>query len=247
MVICSKEQTPLFATDSADFRKNIVKKGKTMRNKIEESTEKFALFVDLGIITVPDDYVHENRLKTFNDRNCKMFCHYNDSITDLNFPNPTRVMKPGDKLRVCAFKQVVGERSTSEERMVFLDTQKADYVGAQGLSLLLEQKRHLLPKGKRYKSYNPAFVGKWYTSFDQSDRLWKDDDGDHRVPKVICYSDGTYEFNLGKFETRWYNDDFFLCFRSLDNYSISTFVTRLKKYFELIKVLVLNTLKVIRI
>ena len=82
-----------------------------------EPTEKFALFVDLGIITVPDDYVHDNRLTTFGKQNRKKFYSYNDEITDRNFPNPTRVLKPGDKLRVRAFKQIVGGSTTSEERI----------------------------------------------------------------------------------------------------------------------------------
>ncbi|MDE1874813.1 MAG: hypothetical protein KGH68_01975, partial [Patescibacteria group bacterium] len=34
-----------------------------------EPTEKFALLADLGIITVPDDYVHEKRLTTFGKKN----------------------------------------------------------------------------------------------------------------------------------------------------------------------------------
>ena len=38
-----------------------------------ESTEKFALLVDLGIITVPDDYDHATALKTFFEKNGKKF------------------------------------------------------------------------------------------------------------------------------------------------------------------------------
>jgi hypothetical protein len=56
-----------------------------------EPTEKFALLVDLGIITVPDDYVHDKRLTTFGKQNRKKFYYYNDEINDKNFPNPTRL------------------------------------------------------------------------------------------------------------------------------------------------------------
>lgn len=165
-----------------------------------EPTEKFALLVNLGIITVPDDYVHEKRLKTFVKKNLKKFYYYNEDITDKNFPNPTRVLKPGDKLRVCAFKQVVGGTTTSEERMAFLATQKAVHTGVQGASLVFEQKRDQLPKGK------------WYSSFDEKDRLWKDTDGFHRVPSVSCYSDGGFGFNLGCFGDAWHGGSAFLCF-----------------------------------
>ena len=165
-----------------------------------EPAEKFALLVDLGIITVPDDYVHDKRLTTFGKQNRKKFYYYNAEITDKNFPNPTRVLKPGDKLRVRAFKQVVGGTTTSKERMAFLATQKATHTGAQGASLVFEQKRDELPKGK------------WYASFDEPERLWKDAGGRHRVPFVGAYSDGDFEFDLDYFENVWIDYDAFLCF-----------------------------------
>ncbi len=164
------------------------------------TTQKFALLVDLGIITVPDDYDHTSRLTTFGKQNRKKFYYYNDNITDQNFPNPTRVLSPGDKLRVHAFKQVVGGTTTSEERMAFLATQEAIHVGAQGASLVWDQKRDQLPKGE------------WYASFDEKDRLWTNADGYHRVPYVRCYSDGDFGFDLGSFEGVWGGDDAFLCF-----------------------------------
>src|SRR3989344_9566179 len=88
-------------------------------------TEKFALLVDLGIITVPDDYDHANRLATFLERNREKFYNVDNDITDQNFPS--RILKPGDKLLVRAFKQIVPDTTTSEERMAFLETQGAVY------------------------------------------------------------------------------------------------------------------------
>ena len=245
------------ATDSADFRKHIVKKGKTMNTIIDagsaqlvglqidtlskylagqitlgqwerfnnlspgdrearfsdwkklehtapvEPTEKFALLVDLGIITVPDDYDHATHLTLFRERHQsgekKSFNHYKDHITDKNFPNPTRILKPGDRLRVRAFKQVVGGTTTSEERLAFLATQKAIHTGAQGASLVFDQKRDQLPKRK------------WYASFDEKDRLWADTHGNHGVPHVLCDSDGDSKFCLGCFEDVWGVGHAFLC------------------------------------
>lgn len=165
-----------------------------------EPTKKFALFADLGIIRVPDDYNHATRLKTFYRQNRKKLCYYNDDITDKNFPNPTRVLKPGEKFRVRAFKQVVGGTTTSEERMAFLATQKAIHVGAQGASLVFDQKRDQLPKGKLY------------ASFDEKDRLWEDADGNHVVPCVPCPSVDGFGFLLGLFELVWHDGIAFLCF-----------------------------------
>jgi hypothetical protein len=165
-----------------------------------EPTEKFALFVDLGIITVPDDYVHGERLAMFGKQNRKKFYYYNDAISDANFPNPNRILKPRDKLRVRAFKQIVSGTTTSEERMAFLATQKAVHTGAQGVSLVWDQKRDQLPKGY------------WYASLDEKDRLWRDVDGYHRVPFVYRYSDGDFWFYLGPFEIGWYGVHCLLCF-----------------------------------
>lgn len=165
-----------------------------------EPTEKFALSVDLGIITVPADYDHVTRLASFDTENRTKFYYYNDAITDPNFSNPSRILKPGDKLRVRAFKQIVPGTTTSEERMAFLATQKAVHTGAQGASLVFEQKRGQLPKGF------------WYASFDGKDRLWRCADGYHRVPNVNADSDGDFDFCLDGFEGAWYGDDVFLCF-----------------------------------
>lgn len=118
--------------------------------------EKFALLADLGTITVPDDYDHRTRLESFLKKNRKKFYGVEDNINDANFPNPSRVLKPGDRLLVRAFKQVV--EVTTEEQMMLLTTQKAVYVGAQGASLVFEQKRKFLPKGFFYASFeNPNF------------------------------------------------------------------------------------------
>jgi hypothetical protein len=167
-------------------------------------TKKFALLVDLGTITVPNDYDHATWLALFSEKNRQKLYHYNDVITDPNFSKPSRILKPGDKLRVWAFKQIVPGTTTSEERMAFLATQKAVHTGAQGASFVFEQKRDQLPKGF------------WYTSFDEKDRLWKDADGSHRMPYVYAYSGGGFHFDLGYFEGVWDDDDAFLCFCDIE-------------------------------
>ncbi|MEX0918857.1 MAG: hypothetical protein WDZ85_02720 [Candidatus Paceibacterota bacterium] len=180
------------------------KPGPTATAEPTELPEKFALLVDLGIITVPADYDHRAELKTFAERNREKFYYYNDDISDQNFPNPTRILRPGERLRVRAFKQVVGGTTTSEERLAFFATQKAIHTGAQGLSLVFEERRDQLPKGK------------WYVSFDEEERLWVDAGGYHRAPRVGCYLDGDFEFYLGDFRDVWRDDFAFLCFTEVE-------------------------------
>ena len=211
---CGKMHEFALALDKAGFNADLVQKVVNSRgNKLAKAmyvvinsggeivpAEKFSLLADLGIITVPDDYDHTTRLTLFGEKNREKFYYYNDGITDEHFPNPTRILKPGDKLHVRAFKQIVSGATTSEERLAFLATQKAVHTGAQGASLVWEQKRDQLPKGY------------WYSSFDEKDRLWEDADGDHRVPLVGARSGGDFDFRLGDFEYVWYDDRAFLRF-----------------------------------
>jgi hypothetical protein len=133
-----------------------------------------------------------------------MFRSYNEDITDKNFPNPTRILKPGEEFRVRVFKQFVGDTTTSEERMAFLATQKAVHTGAQGLSLVFDEKRDQLPKGG------------WYASFDERDRLWKDAHNKHQVPGVDCSSGYDFEWRLGSLEDVWFEDGAFICMTEVE-------------------------------
>lgn len=169
--------------------------------------EKFALLVDLGIITVPNNYDHATCLAKFYERHQggekKSFNYHDENINDENFQNPTRILKPGDKLRVRAFNYVIAGRITSEEIMAFLVTQKAIHTGMQGLSLVLDQKCDQLPKGN------------WYASFDKKDRLWADARGRRWVP-LVDIGPRDSEFGLGNFERLWNGEDAFLCFTEVE-------------------------------
>ena len=166
---------------------------------------KFTLLVDLGIITAPDDYEQATRLDKFLKQNSEKFYGVDCNITDANFLNPSRILKPGDKLRVRAFRQIVGGTTTSKERMTFLSTQKAIHVGAQGASLVFEQRRDQLPKGK------------WYASFDEEERLWTDAAGRRRVPSVLALSGDDFLWCLGDFGCVWGKDRAFFCFCDLES------------------------------
>ncbi len=166
--------------------------------------KKFVLLVDLGITTVHADYEHGNQLKKFFEQNSDKLFNINYEITDKNFPNPTRVLRPGDRLRIRAFKQVVGGSTTTEERVDFLRKEKAVFIGAQGASLVFERKCNQLPKCKQY------------TSFDEKDRLWIDDAGVHRLPNIDCCSNGDFMLRLGDFEQSNRSDVALLCFTEVE-------------------------------
>ncbi len=164
-------------------------------------TPKFELLIDLGEIVVPEGYGHTTALTTFHMQHRGAFYGYNEDITDKNFPNPSRILQPGDRLGVQAFRQVVSS-TTSEERLAFLATQDAVLTGAQGASLVWKQKRDLLPKGR------------WYLSMDHRDRL-PFVVGYRRVPLVYAGSVGGFDFGLGHFGNPWNRDKILLCFWDL--------------------------------
>ena len=164
---------------------------------VAKPAEKFALLVDLGIITI----TKEISLDVFFSENGEKLHDYSKGITDENFPNPSRILKPGDRVRVRAFHQIVPGTTTSEERMAFLEKQPGNfYAGAQGIVHVFEQKRDQLPKGK------------WYASFDKKDHLWEEPDGSHGVPHVDADSDGDFHVYLGDLELDWSDDDALLSF-----------------------------------
>jgi len=154
-------------------------------------------------ITVPDDYANDTHLGSFKEQYAKAFYYYNDDINDENFGKATIKLTPGRKFAVKIFRQTIPGGTTSEERMGFLHSQGAVFTGAQGASLVFEQKRDELPKGFAY------------VSFDKKEALWRDSDGNHRVPYLGRFSDGAWDFDLGRFERGWDVGHCLLCFCDL--------------------------------
>lgn len=134
---------------------------------------KFDVLANLGIIVVPAYYVHEPKFQ------------------GLDFSNPTRVLKPGDRLWVRAHKQIVGGTTTSEERLACLKTLGSHLVGAQGVRLVRGDKQAWKKVPKEYL----------YASFDEKDRL-PIAGGRRRVPAVSTFWRDD-NFLLGYFESVW--------------------------------------------
>jgi hypothetical protein len=78
--------------------------------------------------------------------------------------------------------------------LAFLKSQNALLVGAQGASIIWEQKKDQLLKGY------------WYCSFDEKEHL-PFLDGYRRVPDVCANSGGGFNFGLGSFELVWDEGD----------------------------------------
>ncbi len=178
--------------------------------------KRFVLLFNLGIIEVPQDYEHTVQLTRFRKRHYRgeeegPFHLYSDDITDEHFSNPSRVLKPGDRLRVCVF-QLDKHRSatfTSKGAMAFLARQgMAIYLGAQGASLVFEQKHDQLPKDR------------WFASFDKKGRLWTTKGGMKIHCLVPCLRihqiEGEGSFFCGCFDRKWHQSVAFLGFSEVE-------------------------------
>ena len=150
--------------------------------------DKFELLTTFEV-TVPEGYNHATRLDTF-------------KAADVNYGRATTKLVPGRKFQVKVFGIRRGKSVTSDECLHKVRSENGVLVGAQGASLAYEQGKANLPKGK------------WHVSFDEKEALWYGD-GYHRVPCVLAYSDGGFEFYLGYFEFDWRDDHCLLCFCDL--------------------------------
>lgn len=117
----------------------------------------------LGTITVPADHRHETCLDVFRQRcSVNVHCDMNRDITYANYPRPSHILRPREKLDVYLFPKVLRGYVSSLDFLMFLRTFNFVHPGAQGAVLALEQLFHRLPRGY------------WLDSLDEPDCLWND-------------------------------------------------------------------------
>ena len=151
-------------------------------------------------VTVPEGYDHATRLDTYKVGHESEYYYYNLGLTDANFANASTKLTAGRKFGVKVF--VIKSRVSSDDCLAQYERVNAVKVGAQGLTILCEQKKDELPKGK------------CYVSFDEKDNLPLID-GYHRVSGVYADAGGDFNFDLGNFELDWYDYYVLLAFCDL--------------------------------
>ncbi len=141
-----------------------------------------------SFVKVPDDYEHENRLKRFRHLATNRLAVFNMLLTDELCNRPSYILKSGERLFLSFFEWIPAETPnlTAERCLEFLRGQKVSpiFPMAQGLSLVVEQRRDKLLKG---------FV---HLTVDELDRLPKDPNGVSRVPGIRFYEDGSQGLDL---------------------------------------------------
>lgn len=165
----------------------------------EFSIDEELRFLKEFFITVPTDYDHANQLTVFTKKYRKQFEDFDKAVTDENFANVSDKLTPGEKYK---FK-IWGIRYSIHSQMCleFLKDNNALLVGAQGLSLVYQEKREELPPQK------------WTASFDEKSRLWEYN-SDFYIPTIFRSSRNT------PFNNSCYDDHFDLAgFQLNRNYS----------------------------
>mgnify|MGYP001598746082 CR=1 FL=1 len=150
-------------------------------------------------LVVPKSYNHATQLDSFRREHPENLSYYDRLITDENFGRATTKLAPGQRFEVEIFQ--IMEIVTSNDCMRFLRAKKAILTGAQGASLVWQEKKEELP------------LDKWHASFDEKEALLVTN-GSHRLPFIRHYSDGSREFVLGCFERDWGGSSCLLCFHN---------------------------------
>jgi hypothetical protein len=163
----------------------------------------FKLLADLGEILVPEDYLHEAALTSFRTAySADFFEYYFDGLTDENYSNPSRILKPSDRLRARLFRQHDDEIS-SADCYAFLESQNSVYLGAQGAALVFTQKLEQLP------------INTWIDSYDRKESLLQSPKGYYRVPRIFHTSNKLYFFIVGTVCDKLLCNPALLCFNEI--------------------------------
>lgn len=199
--ILTPRQLEWWLTQSSARRDTIMNEARPARPVASaETLAKFALLGDFGDIVVPNHYAHSNQLHHFGESRYESLNAFDTKISDRNFPHPTWVLEPGDRLHLRVFAPIAGSSATSEECLSFLEAQNAILTGAQGGSLVFDRKRAVLPKGKKY------------LSFDKPGRLLKMNQQALGTPFIDCQEGGGFRFQLVNFHyAEWTSEWGILC------------------------------------
>ncbi|MDD5068502.1 MAG: hypothetical protein PHS53_02250 [Candidatus Pacebacteria bacterium] len=142
-----------------------------------KATLRFREYADLGVLQVPADYNHRTYLASCVQRNGDEW-DFDSGATDANFPTPSRILRPGDRLRVRIWEQIGG--TNSHTRMEFLDSLGAVYPGVQGICLLCEEMEPKLPH---------HHSNLWFGSYDRPENLFQDERGNQMFMRALVVKD----------------------------------------------------------
>ncbi|MFA5358588.1 MAG: hypothetical protein WC310_02060 [Patescibacteria group bacterium] len=139
---------------------------KIIESAVQDNPWPFELVTDFGLIVVPDNYNHATQLASFRSKYPELFGNRSQNMVDSRFALVSHVLRPGEKFWVLGFKNLKAYLSptTNEQRLAFIKSQEGFLVGAQGLTLVWEQRSQLFLPRQHYASLDvkkalPRFLG----------------------------------------------------------------------------------------
>lgn len=178
------------------------------RTRLVQSALEMFSVREIGTLLVPDHYDHSTALSRFQQDNLISFSHYRTEINDRNFPNPTRVLSPGERFKVSIVRNAVRGLMNVSERMEFLCLKNGMLLGAQGAALVFNQMR------------NQLVAEETVLSLDAMERLWTDGHGGFQAPHIGIVREGPV-FGLFPFESCGSSAINFFLFEEIDPRTVS--------------------------
>lgn len=149
-------------------------------------------------LRVPITYSHSKQLAHFLQKHKEEFYCLHSDINDMSCSKVTHTLKAGEVYTIRLFS--VREPITSDDCLAFMKSQGALFVGAQGISLVWQMAKTKLPMDKRL------------ISFDEAEKLWKDQFGNPSLPFMYQHTADLWQFSLQSFYDRLYYRHVLICF-----------------------------------
>ncbi len=119
--------------------------------KFEKKKPEYKVLIDLGIFTIPDDYVDKTCIHDFS-RKYQSEVFVTEKISDKNARDSCGVtIKPGDKFHVYVY-ELVSEfmHVSSDDIRLFLKENGFVLLEAKGIAFVYDQRSELIPKSDDY-------------------------------------------------------------------------------------------------
>lgn len=157
-----------------------------------QSEQKFYP-VNKSKIVIPQDYNHAKQLSSINEEEFVVFNY--KLLRDKQFSKTSHILKPQEEYIVSLFP---AKHDTSlSECLEFLRSLHCKLVGPQGLSLLWQIARNILPQEV------------WIYSIDIVEALPQNVIGCHEIAALYHGSGNNHSFELGLFERDYFTKDYF--------------------------------------
>lgn len=132
--------------------------------KYEKEKPKFKVLIDLGIFSLPDNYVDKNCMAIFRKKYHKEVS-ISGLFSDENMKESSGIkLKPGDRFHVLIYKFVSPcILISSDDIRSFLQQNSAFLLDAKGIAIVYDQKKDLIPKnGDYYYSFGKScYLPSW--------------------------------------------------------------------------------------